>query len=488
MSLPDILNVKTMPTVENMRIDTQQLDPITISDSECVFQIPKNGILDGGSMVSLAVTTAAGVEDAYFPVKTGIYGLVKSAHLLVGSKEIASSEDVGFYETMVSQFSTPEHRAFVESVKSGRAMDRFVEVDEATGRLLPVDLEYTLFANDNSARAVVPKNLKPSPLDSTTPVFSVPLSNLIPMARSRQLPLFALKENVFLRLVFNTQSERTDRTICCFPSGSASSGVIKPSRVNIKFYSDHLYYSQPQMEALRSQVFSEQGLSYLYEDQIMTLAQVPDSANPGAGTVVTQSVERDIAVSGRTVRSLLDQEKFSTLGDNPGIDVLGQYVSNDMATETAYNFRINEQRVYDRDVTKPAHKFNELSQVFASPLQVPSQFYSFDVDANKDVAVPDRAVNQNSLYLGRIENHVLPTDANVGLGNDLRCTSHYIGIDMTTSGFNTLGNGKKVGNKPIVLSKTYKRTNGRNEAREIRVYASVERLMTIKNGDVMVSA
>ena len=198
MSLPDILSVKTLPTIENMDIQSSVLDAITISDTEAVFQIPKVGILDGGSMVTLAVTTATGVDDAFLPVKTGIYSLIKSAHLLVGAKEIASCEDVGFYETMVSQFSTPEHRAFVESVKTGRSMDRFVEVDSATGRVMPLDLDYTLFANDNTATAVVPKNLKPTDSDSTTPVFSVPLSKLIPMMMSRQLPLFAMKENVFL--------------------------------------------------------------------------------------------------------------------------------------------------------------------------------------------------------------------------------------------------------------------------------------------------
>ena len=483
MSLPDILSVKTLPTIENMDIQSSVLDAITISDTEAVFQIPKVGILDGGSMVTLAVTTATGVDDAFLPVKTGIYSLIKSAHLLVGAKEIASCEDVGFYETMVSQFSTPEHRAFVESVKTGRSMDRFVEVDSATGRVMPLDLDYTLFANDNTATAVVPKNLKPTDSDSTTPVFSVPLSKLIPMMMSRQLPLFAMKENVFLRLVFNTQSSRTEGTICCFPQGSTSSGVIKPSKVNIKFVSDHLYYSQPQMDALRSQVFSQNGLSYLYEDQIMTLSQVPASANPGAGTITEQHIERDIAVAGRTVRSLLIQEKFSSLGDNDGTNVLGQYVSNDMQTETAHNFRINEQRLYDRDVTKPSHKFNELSQVFASPLQVPTQFYSFDSDSNKDDTVPDRALNQNSVYIGAVEGHVLSTG-----NDDIRCSSHYIGVDLTTSGFNTLGNGKKIGNKPIVLSKTYKRTNGKNQAREIRSYAQCERLLTLKDGDVMVSA
>ena len=486
MSLPDVLKVQTLPSIENMDIQTEVLDPITISDTECVFQIPKNGILDGGSMVSLAVRTAAGVADAFFPVKTGIYSLVKSAHLLVGSKEVASCEDCGHYETMVSQFTTPEHRAFVESVKSGRVMDRFVEIDGTTGRLMPQDLDYGTFAVDNTARATVPANLKPTDDDSTTPVFSVPLSSLIPMMRSRQLPLFAMKENVFLRIVFKTQSGIDDGTICCFTEGSGSSGVVVPSRVNIKFYSDHLYYEDNTMEQVRAQVFSDTGLSYLYEDSILTIAQVPASANPAGGTIAEQSVERDIAVAGRTVRSMMVAEKFTTLGDNAGVGLLGEYVSNDLQTDTAYNFRVNEQRVYDRDVSKPSHKFTELAQVLNSPLQVPSQLYSFDVDSNKDAV--DKALNQNSVYIGQIEGYQLPTAVNGAAGNDIRATAHYIGIDMTTSGFNVLGNGTKVGSKPIILSKTYKRTNGKHQAREIRVYANVERLITIKGGDVVVSA
>ena len=66
--LPDILNVKTLPTIDNMEIKTEVLDPITATNNEVVFQIPRNGILDGGSFVSLAVRTASGVSDAFLPL------------------------------------------------------------------------------------------------------------------------------------------------------------------------------------------------------------------------------------------------------------------------------------------------------------------------------------------------------------------------------------------------------------------------------------
>lgn len=483
-SLPDVLSVETMPAIDTMSIKTEVLDPITISNSECSFQIPKNGILDGGSFVSLAVTTDGG--DGFLPCKTGIYSLIKSAHLLIGSKEISSCSDCGHYETLVKQFDTPEHRAYVDSVKSGRSMDRFNQVDTASGRLMPLDMDYTTFAVDTTAEAFVPPNLKPTASDSTTPVFSVPLSDLIPMMKTRKLPLMAIEENVFLRLVFKTQSGKDDGTILCYPSGSTSSGVVVPSKVNIKFYSDHLYYSDDTMNQFMSQVYSNTGMSYLYEDQILTVAQVPATANPAIDTVTEQRVERDVAVSGRTVRSLMVTEKFTTLAENGGHKLLGEYVSNDMETDTAYNWRINDQRKYDRDVTRPSHKYTELNQVLGAPLQVPSQFYSYDVDADK--SNPANKLNQNSVYIGQLEGHQLPNATNTDVSNDLRCTSHYIGLDMTLSGSNFLGNGKKVGSKPIILSKTYKRTNGKEKAREMRIYASVERLMTLRNGTVLVSA
>ena len=479
--LPDILKVQTLPTISNMEIKTEVLDPITSSTSEIVFQIPKNGILDGGSFVSLAVTTATGVSDAFFPLQTGIHGLIKSAFLMSGSKVIASTEDYGHYATMIRQFETPEHRAYVEQVKSGNAMDRFCEVDNATGRIMPKDLQYNTFANDNTARAVVPAFIKPTDSDDTTPVFSVPLSQLIPFMRSRQLPLFSMKENVFLRLILNTQTT-ADGSVCCFSSASASSKVITPSFSNIKFYSDHLYYPQDMMNATAKAVYSDNGLSYIYEDSLLTTHQLPAVANPTSPAVTEQRIERDIAVSGKVVRSILISEKETGKAHN----LLGLYHSEADLTDREYNFRINEQRYYDRDIKTPSMKYTELSKVMAKPLQVPQQLYSIDADTNK--ANADNTLNQNSLYIGQIEAFQLPNATNTDRTNDMRGMSHYTGVDLTTTGFNVLGNGKRIGVKPIVYQCKESRTANKQQAREVRFYSNVERVITIKNGDVMVSA
>ncbi len=480
--LPDILKVGTLQSAENMEVRTEVLDPISSSNSEIVFQIPKNGILDGGSFVSLAVKVSAGVNDAFLPVRTGIHGLIKSVQLMSGSKVIASNDDYAHYATMVRQFETPEHRAFVDMVKTGACLDRWGVLNTNSGHLAPKDLKYTDQSDDNTGRCGVPQFIKPTDSDSSTPVFCVPLSHLVPFMRSRQLPLFAMKENLFLRLQLNTQTQRTDGTLCCFAEGSTSSGVVVPSFTNIKFYSDHLYYTDGSMAQTQKAIFSEQGLSYLYEDMITTNAQIPATGAVAQGSVIEQKIERDLAVSGRTVRSIMIAEK----NVNETHNILGNYFSDCRETNDTLNFRINENRLYDRDLEKPSHKWNELSAVMNKPLQNPNQFYSFDTDSDKSAV--DNQLNQNSVYVGGIEGHVLPATDNTAATNELRGKAHYVGYDATTSGFNVLGNGKKIGVKPVIIQKTLKRTHNNNGAREMRIFANVERVINIKNGEVVVSS
>jgi lipopolysaccharide export system protein LptA len=109
-----------------------------------------------------------------------------------------------------------------------------------------------------------------------------------------------------------------------------------------------------------------------------------------------------------------------------------------------------------------------------------------DVDSNKQET--DKKPDQNTVYIGQIEGHQLPDETNTGRDSDIRGTSHMIGLDLTTGGLNVLGNGRQVGSKPIIIQKKLKRTNNREGAREMRIYASVERLMTLRAGKVIVSA
>ena len=239
------------------------------------------------------------------------------------------------------------------------------------------------------------------------------------------------------------------------------------------------------MDELVNETLTDTGLSILYEDLVTTNASV-GSTGVGGGVLQSQTVERDIAVSGRTVRSILVHEQDQG-ADNK---VLGRYVSRDLLVPSSYNFRINDQRVYDRDINSQARKYNELSEVFGRPLMMPKQLYSFDADTSKKT--PLNFLNQNSFSIGKIEGNRTPIADNSQsmTATEIRGSSHFIGYDASTTGLNVLGGGTPIGVKPISIIKTYQRQNILNQdnVRNMRVFASVERMMNIKNGKVLVSS
>tara|TARA_R110000796_G_scaffold252443_1_gene386817 strand:- start:10858 stop:12333 length:1476 start_codon:yes stop_codon:yes gene_type:complete len=487
-ALPAILNVATIPTMDNMEIRTEVLDPITATNSQVVFQIPKTGILDGGSFVQLAVLTAGATDKAFLPLNTGIHSLIESCFLKVGSKVISSNTDYAHYTTAVRQMETPEHRAYVDMVKCGAVGNRWGGVED--GRIGYRDVNYDdIDGTAADIEATVPALVKPTNNASTTPIFMVPLSQLIPMMKARQLPLFAIKEHIYLEINFRQQtSAATDvGQIACFTQGNTDPTAIVPSLTNIKFNSDHLYYSDEQMENTSKQIFSAQGLSVLYEDIIVTNAQVEAlAAAPPAGSVVSQNIERQIAVSGKVCRNILISDKPTNMTHK----LLGAYFSLADRVNDEVNFRINDQRLFDRNLVSSSRKYEELAQVIGKPLYVPNQMYSLDADTNK--AQVDNPFSQNSVYTGKIENHQLPNASSTnGLPDrtvDIRGTSHYVGVDLTTTGFNVLGNGKRVGVKPILLNKVYNRVQGRTGGRELRIFTSIESVMVIRQGEVLISA
>ena len=484
MSLPAVLNVATIPTIENMEVKTEVLDPITITSTQAIFQIPKTGILDGGSMLQLGVTAA---DTNFFPLTTGIHGLIKSVFLKVGGKVLASNDDYAHYTTMMRQFETPEHRAYVDMVKTGATGDRWGVV--GSGRLAFRDLDATIDTtgpDETLDTFTVPALMRPTTSDATTPLFTIPLSTLLPMMRSRQLPLLAIKDHVYLEVNFNEQAAGTSGKVLCSDKGSEAGSLVTLSKPNVKFISDHLYYTQPQMAGVVAQTLSAKGLSVLYEDLITTFASIPAPAGGiAADTIVPQVVERQIAVSGKTIRHVMVASKNQ--GESHPLH--GDYFSRDLIVPTAYNFRINDQRIYDRDVVAPPRKYQELAAVTGKPLMVPSQIYSYDTDSDKE-KLPTMTLNQCSVTIGKVCGHQMASAASVITDGDLRSTSSYIGYDATTSGMNTLGNGAQIGVKPISLQMTLARSDAGDQklARDVRIFTGVERVFNLRNGVITISA
>jgi len=465
--LPDVLNVKPLNFSESMSIDTNILDPIIVNNQSARFVLERKGILDVGSVFTFSVhPVAAGDEKCFLPVKTGIHALIKKAVLKVGAKTIATSDEYGTYQTMKRAFKTNEEKEQKDLVKVGSS-DVMQPDNQGTGQYQMKSAVYSAAATSLDDPSV---RLRTS--TTACPVFQIRLSDLFPMMRSVQLPLQFINDDVTIEISFNTQGAAQEGIIANFEDGFSGDTSMSVGTQNVKFLANYLNYSDDRMGGVASQVLSAQGLVMPYEDLILTSSSVPAlSSTPTGSDVVKQDVIRDIGVSGKTIRSILVHNHSSTN------KLLGKYSSDAFNVPEEYNFRINDKRVYSRNVVNEARKANQLKDVFSTNINCLASEYSNDPLTNKQVS--NQVVNNNVIKDNTFHGHSMRL---------LQGKMHFTGVDLSTTPLQTMGAGTQVGQKPIEHIIQFNRTAQNNSARTLKYYSMVERLMTIKGGQVMISA
>ena len=466
MKLPAALMTKPIPAISTMNIETNILDPLIVNNSFARFVLERKGILDAGSTFTFAVTcdAAADADDkAFLPARTGINSLIKQAVLKVGTKVLATSTDFNFYETMRRQFKTSEEKALKDMIKVG-TMDNLEPQNSGDGLYQMADTQYPTAlpaATDGLVNSFI--SIKSDP--TQTPVFQVKLSDLFPMARNLQLPLFVINEQVSVEFTFQTQGAAQKGRVVNFADGYADSEAISVSSLNCQFLADYLTYDDATMDETAQMVMSDTGMILPYEDLLLTTATLP------ASTATTKSVS-DIAVANRRVRAIMLHQ--STTAANA---ILGNYASPANNIPESYNLRINDVLYYPRPVQREATKYTQLSQVFGVDLNVGNAEYSLDAITNKQDAT--HAIN----------NHVISINTFAGHNQQiLEGQQHFVGVNLSTSPLNILGTGTLVGQKPIQFEIDYFNTAINGPARTLRFYSLVERQFTLKGGNVFVSA
>jgi len=465
--LPDVLNVKPLNFSESMSIDTNILDPIIVNNNSARFVLERKGILDVGSVFTFSVhPVAAGDAKCFLPVKTGIHAVIKKAVLKVGAKTLATSDEYATYQTMKRSFKTNEEKEQKDLVKIGSS-DVMQPDNQGTGK-------YQMKSAVYSAAAVSLDDPSVRLRHSTTecPVFQIRLSELFPMMRSVQMPLQFINDDVSIEITFNTQSSSQTGIIANFESGYSGDTSMSVGTQNVKFLANYLNYSSERMGGVASQVLSAQGLVMPYEDLILTSTSVPALTSAPTGTdVVKQDVIRDIGVSGKSVRSILVHNHKTTNA------LMGKYSSEAFNVPEEYNFRINDKRVYARNIVNEARKANQLKDVFSVGINCLASEYSNDPLTNKQAA--NQPVNNEVISANTFHGHAMSL---------LQGSMHFTGVDLSTSPMQQMGAGTMVGQKPIEHILQFNRTAQNNSARTLKYYSMVERLFTIKGGQVLVSA
>jgi hypothetical protein len=278
------------------------------------------------------------------------------------------------------------------------------------------------------------------------------LSELITALRGRQWPLGFIKDTCYLRITWEKQTAATNDNgkVVCKTNGAALAAPVV-SKTNVKVVSDHLFFSDEAMGQLKRQIDSDAGLSFVYADEILTTAAIPIFTNPANGSVTDKLIEQELALSGRTVRSLTVMDSKSK--GHPKHPVRGAYVSQVGTEGVEDNYVINDRRKFDRRINSPSKHAQQTALAFGSPPQVPSQAYSWDTDSSKDGSV---APFQTSVAETVVEGIPWAEFAS----SDFRGQKFVTALDLTTSPMNVLGSGTLIGNKAARFQRRYKVTRG----------------------------
>tara|TARA_R110000737_G_scaffold39731_6_gene59777 strand:+ start:12 stop:1445 length:1434 start_codon:yes stop_codon:yes gene_type:complete len=477
MSLPDVLNVKPLNAIETMNIETSQLDPIVINQNLCRFVLERKGILDVGSVITMSVHPTDDTADkkCFLPIKTGCHALVKKALLKVGTKVLATSDMYGTHQTIRRAFKTNEEKSQKDFVKNG-THDVFEPDNAGVGKYQMKDV---IYAAAGTAGTIDP-SVQITVSETECPVFSIRLSDLFPMMRNVQLPLYLMNEPVSIEITWNTQTDGAASLgkMLSFQSGFAGTTGAKIGTDNVKFLADYLTYEDERMSQTAKLVNSDTGLVMPYEDMIVTNTNVPAVAPAPTGTTVsTQHITRDLGLSGRNVRQILVHDRPQIGGGVAANTLLGQYNSAAFNVPDSYNWRINDQTVYSREVRLEARKSNQLSHCFGTPINCLSAEYSTDPLTNKQAA--NQPINNDVVSASTFEGLVMTA---------VQGQMHFEGVDLSTSPLNIPNSGIKVGQKPVEHLRTIYRTAQNNSPRVLTYFSTVERAFVLRNGLISVSA
>ncbi len=361
---PSILNIKSMETNTLMRVESDILEPLTFSQSECVFELQPKGFLHPGSsvMVSLDAGSTEALKDAFPYTNVGIHSLVRRAVLrTTAGRVINDTDDWNNLQAVRSLFVQNSINKEREQFLSGRQTDFDLYYDansdvQASFYGLGNGLELNRSTGDVAVSGREGLSSRPVIRNRAEPEFQLKLHDLFNYCRAgNQIPLFLLP-NERVQVVLYWSKELEDRLALPSPSAGGSFQIRKQ---DCKFIADYTFYSGEIMEKFRDEF--AQGLTFSYTDYLLSKQSVSQA---GALNNV-----RNLGGNGMVVDSILWSMNIDVFGDN---SLLGKYTGEtpvalggagnlDVNVLTT-NLFMNSEFLYPQNLTNPARQFHNLKE------------------------------------------------------------------------------------------------------------------------------
>jgi hypothetical protein len=373
-NVPNLLRVSPMDTTTATDVETSILDPAVKSDTFCRFVFLNKGILHSHSKITLGLT-APDANVRFFAPQVGIHQLISRCALKVGTKTLQEIDGYNFLSAYKSMFINNEHQKEREQVQSGRCVAHEFRYNDATdtdgGTIndtkaftygLSNGREYLSTDGGASFTAATPDLVVHDWAEiANAPVFQIALSELFPMLKQTQLPLFMMEEQVSVELHFDPVNVNRAQ------SGSdTATASYKVDQEQLKLIADYIYYPQEMMEAYRVANPVITMTHFDYRHSKVSVSSTTDDGKlrirnlGGAGRIVTKVItglQPDLATSDLQITN-----KFCSISPEAKYDFGEAPSVGKQNGSLTVNVKYNDRFLYPIDVVNPARQFHNTAQ------------------------------------------------------------------------------------------------------------------------------
>ena len=269
---PSILNIKSMETNTLMRVESDVLEPLTFSQTECVFELQPKGFLHPGSSITVAIDKNSTLTRAFPYLGVGIQGLVRRAVLrTTAGRVINDTDDFNHLQSIKSMFVNNSVNKEREQFTSGRAIDyemyykqgSDVEAEDGYGLSNGNELNLNTATGGGtnrtgmSAQAVL--------LNDAEPEFQLKLHDLFGYCRAgNQLPLGFLPDERIQIVLYWANADQEDRLAVNVADDGSLTEKLPITKDKCKFIANYTFYDGKIMDRFREEYAG--GLTFAYTD------------------------------------------------------------------------------------------------------------------------------------------------------------------------------------------------------------------------------
>ena len=526
--IPDILLPQPLQRALNVEIETNILDPVSHNYNPATggstrFVLPSKAVMDSpNATINFEICNSASDATTMFPIWSGGLGCINNITCRVGGSILSRIENAGLYATIKKSHTSHSYQSNVLDIHQAASNQSNVRTINAPvgARAIPAGmankttaLGFSQITNpaldqDNqygeqleglnvgivhaqqSSKDI--RSLAVSTGGQPGPEVSLKLSDLFPIFKEFQMPLFAMAQieieidwNPTVGAAVQFQNVTNNIIVANNPVAAAASANLSAVFAAPPFMSiDYLHYDEGERARVVNQIQTT-GMARGFREVIHTRG-----INAGTSTATPGTQARSshlLGMAGKEVQNIYVVKRLDTatnpndtlnnvlLNRNP---TMSQFKSSQMANES-YNCLINNQKLYNRDVDNCALQWSYLSQCDTGAWNcLPLEYDTMDYNAGLQNVLGNSSVAGVPSAVA-----LAPADVNCATAKLVSGQKHVIGIPLMKQpelGSGMRGNGELIGTAPIQFEYACNKINGAtNSPTNLDFFIEVRRVMVI---------